>query len=40
MTGTHCTGWNRFDADEWVIMPNWWQRMRMVWEMRKEMRDL
>lgn len=40
MTATYCTGWNRFDPDEWLIMPSWWQRVLMVWRFRKEMRDL
>lgn len=40
MTGTFCTGWDRTDADEWAHLPNWWQRVRMVWQLRKEMRSL
>lgn len=40
MTGTFCTGWDRSDADEWARRPNWWQRVRMMWQLRKEMRSL
>jgi hypothetical protein len=38
MTGTFCTGWDRTRADEWASYPNWWQKARMVWAFRKEMR--
>lgn len=40
MTGTFCTGWDRTDADEWCHLPSWWQRMRMIRLLRKEMRHL
>ncbi|WP_302691006.1 hypothetical protein [Curtobacterium sp. Csp2] len=40
MTGTFCTGWDRRDTDEWARLPSWWQRMRMIWQLRKEMRSL
>jgi hypothetical protein len=37
MTGTLRTGWDRNDAGEWAVLPNWWQRVRMIWTLRKEM---
>lgn len=40
MTGTYCTGWDRGRADEWTHLPGWWQRVRMIWALRKEMRHL